>query len=325
MLTVRRLTVRARPAEGRARLLEPVDLDIAAGACVVLGGPSGSGKTVLLRAIVDLDPNEGEVVLDGIGRGEVPAPEWCRRVAYVPAESGWWPDRVADHFADAAPDHLLTRFGLSAGMLDAPVSRLSTGERQRLALVHALLPGPRVLLLDEPTSGLDPAAARVEAELHRRLAGGTAILMVTHDDRQAARFGGTRLLLENGVLRSSEDAACGRRKTRQRPAPARMHHELRATRPLRRAARRFPGGGQRRPLLRPRARPGAASPGGGDAHGRSARSRRPGAEGTVPARVPRGSPCSPRSSWWPSPDARRWRVRPDGSRDPGRTVSAPRR
>ena len=54
--------------------LAPVDLDVPAGACVSIDGPSGAGKTLLLRAIADLDPNEGEVFLDGTERALMPAP-----------------------------------------------------------------------------------------------------------------------------------------------------------------------------------------------------------------------------------------------------------
>src|SRR5690606_10115868 len=79
--------------------------------------------------------------------------------------------------------------------------RLSTGERQRLALLRALYLNSRVLLLDEPTSSLDPeSVALIEQLLHKRLANGTAILLVTHDAEQAARMGSRHVLLEDGGL-----------------------------------------------------------------------------------------------------------------------------
>ena len=193
MLKIKRLT---RPG------LEPVDLDLADGECIALGGPSGGGKSMLMRAIVDLDPNSGEVSLDGVSREAIPAPLWRRRVVYVPAESGWWADRVADHFAD--PDRavpLMGRLGLAAEALEWDVERLSTGEKQRLALTRAFLADPRVLLLDEPTSGLDPeAAAKVEGMLLERLQSGTAIMLVTHDAGQAERMASRHFLMEAGTL-----------------------------------------------------------------------------------------------------------------------------
>jgi phosphate-transporting ATPase len=98
-------------------------------------------------------------------------------------------------------DQLLPGLGIAAEAADWPVSRLSTGERQRIALLRALQPGNRVLLLDEPTSGLDrESIAHVEDLLRRRLAAGTSILMVTHDPQQAARMAGHLLALRDGQL-----------------------------------------------------------------------------------------------------------------------------
>jgi len=167
----------------------PVDLRVEAGECVSVMGASGAGKSVLLRMVADLDP-------------AMPAPAWRRQVTYVPAESGWWAETVAEHFApDADLPALLPTLGLDAALAQAPVVRCSTGERQRLALLRALRPHTRVLLLDEPTSGLDPAArARVEQMLRQRLDAGGTILLVTHDIEQARRLARRRFVIERGQL-----------------------------------------------------------------------------------------------------------------------------
>ena len=182
--------------------LEPAHLRVAAGACAAVLGGSGSGKSLLLRAIADLDVNEGEVTLGGNRRSAMAAPAWRRRVVYVPAESGWWRDRVGEHFDD--PDGVvgvLHRLGLPPDCMDWEVARLSTGERQRLALARALSLAPPVLLLDEPTSGLDEETMlKVEAILHEKMASGTAIVLVSHDDDQAHRLAGTRYRMKNGRL-----------------------------------------------------------------------------------------------------------------------------
>lgn len=182
--------------------LGPIDLSLAAGECVALSGPSGAGKSLLLRAIADLDPSDGAVSLDGTARESVAAPAWRRRVTYVAAESAWWADRVGAHFADAAAAHPIVQgLGLPAAALDWPVARLSTGERQRLALARALALAPPVLLLDEPTAALDPeATAAVETALRDRLDNGCAILMVTHDAAQAGRLAGRRFRVADGKL-----------------------------------------------------------------------------------------------------------------------------
>ena len=185
--------------------LEPVSFDLAEGECVAVQGPSGSGKTLLLRALADLDPNEGEVQLGGELREAMPAPLWRRRVTYLAAEAGWWAETVGAHFHNwAAAMPLISRLGLPPACMDWPVTRLSTGERQRLALARTLELEPRVLLLDEPTSGLDPAAAAaVEVIVTERLAENVGVLWVTHDEAQARRMARRRLLVESGHVREA--------------------------------------------------------------------------------------------------------------------------
>ena len=159
----------------------------------------------VISAVSDLDPNDGAVSLDGVACVAMPAPDWRRRVAYLPAEPGWWAETVGAHFADwPAAEPLVEALGLPAASRDWPVARLSTGERQRLALVRALVQRPRVLLLDEPTAGLDETARdAVERLIAERLAEGAAALWVTHDAEQARRLARRCLRVEGG--RVTED------------------------------------------------------------------------------------------------------------------------
>jgi phosphate-transporting ATPase len=190
------LKVRALSRPG----LEPVDFELAAGEALAILGPSGSGKTLLLRAIADLDPNEGAVSLDGISRESVSAPAWRRKVTYLAAEPGWWCDNVADHFTDPeAARAILPSLMLPAAILDRPVIELSTGERHRVALARVLVQSPPVMLLDEPTSGLDQESTRaVEEELRARLGHGVAIVFATHDEDLAQRLGNRRMRVRGG-------------------------------------------------------------------------------------------------------------------------------
>lgn len=192
------LSVRALSRPG----LRPASFDLADGECLFVRGKSGSGKTLLLRAIADLDPNTGTLTLDGESRDSMAAPLWRRRVGYLATEPGWWADRLGDHFPDwEAAREFLEPLGLPEDCRGARVATLSTGERQRLALIRTLLIEPRVLLLDEPTSGLDAATtAVVESLILARLGSGVGIIWVTHDDAQASRIARSGLVVEDGAV-----------------------------------------------------------------------------------------------------------------------------
>jgi ABC-type iron transport system FetAB ATPase subunit len=192
----------------RSRFGGPFDFDLRAGECVAIQGPSGAGKSVLLRMLADLDPHEGDIMLDGRSNKAMPAPAWRSQVVYQAAEPAWWEATAGAHFGPYSDtdqrgfvDRTLGALGLSTALLDTDIERLSTGERQRLVLVRSLACEPRVLLLDEPTAALDPdSVARAEALLASCLARGMAILIVTHSAEQARRLAQRTFRLDGGRL-----------------------------------------------------------------------------------------------------------------------------
>jgi putative ABC transport system ATP-binding protein len=179
------------------RTIGPVQLLVDAGECATLTGASGAGKTLLLRAIADLDPHSGNVFCGEVESGTIAAPEWRRRVGLILAESQWWQDRVGDHLDPVAPSWI-ERLGFDQKVLQWSVSRLSTGERQRLALLRTLSRHPEVVLLDELTANLDREnTARVEglvADYRRET--NAAVLWVTHDPDQSRRVGSHHYRIE---------------------------------------------------------------------------------------------------------------------------------
>jgi putative ABC transport system ATP-binding protein len=187
----------------------PFNLTLAAGECLVIAGPSGIGKSLFLRMIADLDENTGTALLNGMARDSMPAPQWRRQVIYVAAESGWWAETVREHLQPAAEAAALApRLGLRAALLDAPVAQLSTGERQRMALLRAIIRKPAVLLLDEPTSALDQASTlAVETLLTERAAAGTGLIVVSHNEQQAERIATRRAQMALGTLTELEICA----------------------------------------------------------------------------------------------------------------------
>jgi phosphate-transporting ATPase len=187
----------------RTNILQSASFALSVGECVAIRGPSGAGKTLLLRAVADLDPNEGMVTLEGRNRSTIAGPEWRRLVGYVPAEPGWWAETVGEHFADwPAAAVFLNNLSFPDATGTWSISRLSTGERLRLALVRALIMRPKVLLLDEPTASLDAASVTaVESLIAAERRSGLAVLWVTHDAAQARRIAYRQLVVDAGCVR----------------------------------------------------------------------------------------------------------------------------
>lgn len=167
----------------------PYNFKIESGQVLGLRGASGAGKTLLLRAIADLEPHDGSLLLDDTACKDLSGPQWRRRVAYLPAESLWWYDQVGQHFLTSPEPDWLEQLGFSGEVMSWEINRLSTGEKQRLAILRLLQHRPKALLLDEPTASLNADnISRVEAfildYLHKTLA---PAIWVSHNQSQLQR------------------------------------------------------------------------------------------------------------------------------------------
>jgi len=197
--------------------LGPLDLVLEPGTVLALVGPNGAGKTTTLNCMAGLIvPDEGGTEV--YGSPVHPArTEYRRDVGYVGEESGffqrWTTGRNLDYLAKLLPGwshdrahRLAERFALP---LDKPVSKLSRGNRTKLALVAALGHGPRLLLLDEPTAGLDPVVrAEVLDVLWEIIEDGQhAVLYSTHILSDINRLADELAFLRDGqiVLRTGRD------------------------------------------------------------------------------------------------------------------------
>lgn len=180
----------------------PVSLKLETGQSLVVEGASGSGKTRFLRAVADLDPAQGQVLLAGIERNSMAAFEWRKLIRMVPAHSIWWYDTVSPHFQDIQfALKNMDVLGLPKKLLQSKTADLSTGESQRLAFLRAIEGSPQVLLLDEPTSALDDRSIeQMEQMIDGELARGAIVLLASHSLEQVQKYGQFQLRFETSGL-----------------------------------------------------------------------------------------------------------------------------
>jgi ABC-type iron transport system FetAB ATPase subunit len=181
--------------------LGPIDLTIQTNECIVISGPSGAGKTLFLRAIADLDPHSGQLFLDNKASAHFTPTEWRKNIGLLPATSEWWYETVGEHFTFTEPSWF-AKLGFDLSILKRQIAGLSTGERQRLALLRLLTNKPAVLLLDEATANLDNDNTERMEELIQTYSQqqAAAIIWVSHNKQQIARIAHQHFILNNGTL-----------------------------------------------------------------------------------------------------------------------------
>ena len=202
--------------------LTDVSFTIDKGAFVVINGPSGAGKTTLMRLLYrEEEPTEGEVLVLGQPLAELTPREvsaFRRSIGVVFQDAKLLPGRtVYENIAfvlrvtgvprreiTARAFDALRAVGLSARAQAYP-AQLSQGEAQRAALARAIVREQALLIADEPTGNLDEGmAAEVLGVIKNIWAGGTTVILATHQSRLAASLRRRTLLLESGHLVKDE-------------------------------------------------------------------------------------------------------------------------
>ena len=169
-------------------------------------GPNGAGKSLLLRLMAGLfQPDQGEVLFNGVARipnGRIgfvfQRPVLLRRTVLANVLHALALAGVARNDRHTLAFELLALGGMES-LAASPARKLSGGEQQRLSLLRALACKPGLLLLDEPSASLDPQATSLIENIIRRASDcGVKVVIVTHDQGQAARLADEVMFIHKG-------------------------------------------------------------------------------------------------------------------------------
>ena len=215
MLALRHVTA----GYGAFTALWDVSLDVAAGEAVAVVGPNGAGKTTLLRACAGLVPvvdGEATVLGHDLRRDRRSV---RRHVGLLGHATGLYDDlTVADNLRFVARatrnsnapsvDEVLGRLGLAGRLANVQVSRLSAGQRRRVAVAALLLRPADLWLLDEPHAGLDAdGRERLDALVREAAHAGTTVLLASHELDRARALASRVVSIAGGQIRA--DARAG--------------------------------------------------------------------------------------------------------------------
>ncbi len=183
---------------GGHRVLDGLSLSLPQGGTTALVGPSGSGKSTLLNLLLRLyDPDEGQILVDGVDLRQVRLAALRRKISYVGQDTFLFSGTVRENLRMVAPAAANEEIMEAARVAhadefiqalprgyDTPIGEngvfLSGGQRQRLAIARAVMRRPEILLLDEATSALDSHSESLVRDALKQVTQGVTTVVVAH-------------------------------------------------------------------------------------------------------------------------------------------------
>ena len=195
---------------GTFRAVNDVSFSIPTGQIVGLLGPNGAGKTTTMRMITGfLSPSEGKILIDGIDVSENPV-ETKKKIGYMPESAPLYGEMIVEDYLKYVaqihgenPEERIPQLCQECGLkeiMDKNISELSRGNRQRVALAHALMANPEILILDEPTSGLDPNQVEDVRNIIREIGKTRTVIVSTHILSEVETICSRAIIISGGQL-----------------------------------------------------------------------------------------------------------------------------
>ncbi|MCR5062396.1 MAG: ABC transporter ATP-binding protein [Treponema sp.] len=195
---------------GNFRAVNNISFSIPTGQIVGLLGPNGAGKTTTMRMISGfIEPTSGTIKIDGIDIHENPV-EAKKKIGYMPESAPLYQDMIVEDYlnyiaeihnedASVKVPQLCEECGLKE-VMSKNISELSRGNRQRVALAHALMHDPEILILDEPTSGLDPNQVEDVRSIIREIGKTRTVIVSTHILSEVETLCSRAIIISGGKL-----------------------------------------------------------------------------------------------------------------------------
>lgn len=195
---------------GDFRAVNDVSFSIPTGQIVGLLGPNGAGKTTTMRIITGfLEPTLGTVTVDGIDICENPV-EAKKKIGYMPESAPLYGEMIVEDYLvyiakiyGQNPEEKVPALCAECGLkevMSKNISELSRGNRQRVALAHALMNDPEILILDEPTSGLDPNQVEDVRAIIREIGKTRTVIVSTHILSEVETICSRAIIISGGKL-----------------------------------------------------------------------------------------------------------------------------